>query len=306
MDYKKLNDYSPAKDVLPDVYHGFKKEVKEFKETEYKSTIDPVDRPVDEAVWLFETVVNNTLGFNDSIEVENRDTITIVLDNIGFSNSGVPIIEGNSLVNEFQNFENTVFSKQQENVLLYLVDATIINISQSNSIIQLGIVEGEKGNVQFIFTPRPPGFQIDPFPIGYNQKAGTVASTMSYAEIDYWHKIVAPGLFVPGPGWILESDGDNNFTPLGGWTSLLWDDGSPESYTLYNNELNYYLYKTKELIDANNPVSDPERIIGYFSIGSYQLPANSYKPDGSLSVLPWFEHGVYIHWYKWVWVGLPK
>jgi hypothetical protein len=70
-------------DVLPDIYHSFRKEIKGIKNlNRTKASIDPVDRNVAEAAWLIETVINNNLGFtNDSISETFLDTVQIIFTN---------------------------------------------------------------------------------------------------------------------------------------------------------------------------------------------------------------------------------
>ncbi|MEZ5082604.1 MAG: hypothetical protein R2750_04035 [Bacteroidales bacterium] len=112
---EKLNKYRPAEEILPEVYHSFKKEVKEMKTLDFKSTIEPIDRRVDEAVWLLEAATNADFGFkSDSIEEVYIDTIQIVFNNKSLSSEGIPIIDGNEIITTFADIENSIV--EDENV----------------------------------------------------------------------------------------------------------------------------------------------------------------------------------------------
>ncbi|MBC8487872.1 MAG: hypothetical protein H8D45_17730 [Bacteroidetes bacterium] len=297
---EELNKYRPDEQNLPDVYHSFKKEIKEMKETAYKTTIDPVDRPVDEAVWLLDAVINTELGFkSDSIAEVFVDTIEIVFTNKYFTPEGIPVIDGNEIVNAYQGIENSINQNANVGDLFW---ATKINITEINStetkaeMINVGGSEGD--GLSRIITPLLPGTPIDPFPSGYWTYAGDCSDYMCNAESDYWNKIRQPGYFTLSSDYIVEFYYYYATTPYGGEDRLLWDYGDPATYPLSTNELNYWLNNMKEVIDEANPrPSNPDLIIGYFHIYTACYEPGTQTPAGNISVLPWFQQypGLWIY-----------
>jgi len=309
VELENLNKYRPPKDVLPEVYHSFRKEVKEMKEAGYKSTIDPVDRPVDEAVWLLEVTTNADFGFvKDSIEELFIDTLVFTLNNKSVLPSGVPVIDGDEIVATFQNIENTILQNDESGYLFWATKISITDINDSQttfSMINAGGPESE--GIQLIITPLGPGAEIEPFAPGYTNYAGIPGTLMVYAERDYWNRIRASE-FALDPGYVLEYKYnfyksayiDENTTE----ERLLYDYGECASYLIPTSEFNEYLFSSKEVIDENNPhVSHPELIIAWFRWNCWEFDAYTPWPGGGYASFPWFEHSIEFDVYETIYVG---
>ena len=194
---ENLNKYRPAEDVLPDVYHSFRKEIEEMKESTYKTTIDPTDRPVDEAVWLLEALTNANWGFNnDSIEELYIDTIQLIFNNESFTSDGIPIINGLDIVQSYTSLETSIIDNNNVGHLFWATRIDIIDFTTDQTSIEIINAGGPKSDdLGAIITPLPPGTNIEPFPSGHWNYAGTFNTYMAYAEADFWNRIRAKGHF---------------------------------------------------------------------------------------------------------------
>ena len=314
MDYKKLNDYSPAKDVLPDVYHGFKKEVKEFKETEYKSTIDPVDRPVDEAVWLLEAGINGEFGFkNDSIEELFIDTTYFVLSNKSINQEGTPIIDGTELVEKFNELESEISENNNIGHLFWISHLEINAITEYSTVIEMVSAGGpESESLGRLLIPKGPGSELEPFPSNYSDFVGHPYPVppypydyMVYYEYDLWDRIRAPGIFYLDDGWSATYSGHITISQGNGYSNVFWDDGSCNSYTIDATKANQLLPIYKNYIDINNPINNPDLMIGYFETNCWNYSSTTPDPTGATGSI-WFQLVVNIDMYNIEYVGLEE
>jgi len=310
MDYKKLNDYSPAKDVLPDVYHGFKKEVKEFKETEYKSTIDPVDRPVDEAVWLLEAGINGEFGFkNDSIEELFIDTTYFVLSNKSINQEGTPIIDGTELVEKFNELESEISENNNIGHLFWISHLEINAITEYSTVIEMVSAGGpESESLGRLLIPKGPGSELEPFPSNYSDFAGTYASPdyMAFYEYDLWDRIRAPGIFYLDDGWVATYTGQHlTISQANGYSDVFWAKGHCNSYIINSSIANQVMEDYKDYIDANNPINNPDLMIGFFEMNCWEYDDWVPYPTGG-NGLDWFQIAINIDYYNLEYVGLEE
>lgn len=294
-DLEELNKFRPNEDVLADVYHSFRSEIKESKESSFKATIDPIDRPIDEVAWLLDVVTNTELGFkNDSIEELFFDTIQIVFSNKSFTGEGLPIIDGNDLADAYLSFANTVNQNSSQGFLLWATRVEITEVGNENSEIEIIAAGGPKAFKGYLRV-LPPGVDPEPFPSG-------TSYSMAMAAIKYNIRCHEDEFTYLASGWIIEYY--NSFmkswynTGPGGFDNRIAHSlGSCSSGLLIGEVLNNYLMSTKEVIDENNPNGNNDKIIGHleFYCSEFSTPIQNFKS----------EHMLVFNIYKFTYVGLP-
>lgn len=306
LDLKTLDDYRPSDQNISDVYLSFKEELKLVKnESALKDGFEAVDRPVDEAVWLIETATNTEFAFmTDSIENIGENTTYIVLNNKSFTPEGVPIIDGNELLGEYTNIESTIEQRAQNDLLFWIMKMEITEVTNETTTVKMTSVEGEKSSTAWMAIPKSQTTGIEPFPDGTTNWAGDCNDEMVYAELAYFNKIksnMVPSLRL---GYIFEFVTVPPIpSPLQGETRLLWAYGSgPEWYPLNTEQLNYYLFGMKEIIDELQPTT-PGHFIAYFHVYTWCIAPPSYTPAGNYTYQWWFEQVVTPWIYKQTYVG---
>lgn len=75
--------------------------------------------------------------------------------------------------------------------------------------------------------------------------------------------------------------------------------------------MNQYLYSGKEIIDENNPINNPNLMIGYFQWNFWEvhwipnIPPNP-TPGVGATTLDWFQHAITLDIYNLTYVGLEE
>lgn len=292
---EKLNKYRPSEDKLASVYHSFVKEIKPSA-ANYKTGIDPVDRPLDETVWLLDVTTNTELGFkNDSIEELFIDTLRIVFNNKSFTPDGIPVIDGNEIVSVYTNFENSVNQNLSQGFLLWATQVEITAINADESEVEIITAGGSKGETETGYWKLlTPGVDPDPFPSGtsYTMALSALHFNIRCHERDYSYL---------GSGWIIEfvNDFDKSwYIGPGNYDNRIAHHiGYCYTGTLSGSNLNNYLLSTKDVIDENNPNGNNDLVVGYLEINclNFQSPINGYNS----------EHMLIFNIYKLTYVGVP-
>ena len=292
-DLEELNNFRPDEDKLASVYHSFAKEIKP-NVADYKSAIEPVDRPLDETVWLLNATSNTELGFqNDSIEELFFDTLQIVLNNKSINNEGIPVIDGNEIVSIYTDFKNSVEQNSSQGFLLWATKVEVIEISDEESEIEFITAGGPKGSPGY-WKLLPPGVDPTAFPSG-------TSYSMAQAALAYEIKVHYPDWSFLGPGWIIEFYnsfpkswyiGPGNFD-----NRIAHHIGKCNNGMLSGTTLNNYLFSTKDVIDENNPNGANDFIVGYLTLNCWNFP---WTINGH-----WSEHIIGFYIYKLTYVGLP-
>jgi hypothetical protein len=290
-DLEKLNKYRPDEDNLASVYHSFVKEIKQSA-ANYKTGIDPVDRPLDETVWLLDVTTNTELGFkNDSIEELFIDTLRIVFNNKSFTPDGIPVIDGNEIVSVYTDFENSVNQNLSQGFLLWATQVEITGITADESEIEIITAGGSEGFG--LIMPLPPGVDPPPFSPGtwFNMYNGA---------IDYRQQIKRPGYIKLAPGWIMEYYNNVHkswYIGPGQYDNrIAHSTGNCFTGLLSGSSVNNYLYGEKEVIDENNPNGWNDFIVAYFFITCFDQ-----SPTGGMN--SW--HFIDLNIYKLTYVGIP-
>lgn len=292
-DLENLNKYRPNEDKLASVYHSFVKEIKP-NAANYKSGIDPVDRPLDEAVWLLDVTTNTELGFkNDSIEELFIDTLTIVLNNKSFTAEDIPIIDGDEIVSVYTDFKNSVEQNSNQGFLLWATKVNATSISADESEIEIITAGGSKGAPGY-WKLLPPGEDPDPFPSGSY-------FTMAQSAIQYNIRCHETEYSYLGPGWTIES---SNFFGRSWWNGGNIDNRVAHgaytcSYGPINlTTLNNFLFSTKDVIDQFNPNGYDNKVVGYFNMYCFNFDP---PISGNYS-----EHILEFYIYKITYIGDPS
>jgi len=295
-DILEMNNYKPDKESIRDLYRSFRNEIKAMKEAEFKSTIDPIDREITEAVWLLDATTNTELGFkNDSIEELFEDTLKIIFTNKSFNPEGIPVIDGDEIVAAYLQFENKVIQNLIYNNLLWAAKAEISEITEETTEVNLILVEGPKGVTGKIL-PFPPGVDPQAFPAG-------TSWNMSEGAARYYGQIKAPGRFWPGPNyiWYYQYPQAQDWYDDGpGYHDdrVAHSTGTCETGIISGSLVNYYLFGEKEVIDENNPNGFNGYFIGYFEIYCLNFP----DPIGTINS----QHVLYEEIYESVYIGDPQ
>jgi hypothetical protein len=201
------------------------------------------------------------LGFkNDSIEELFTDTLIITFNNKSFNSNNIPIIEGNAIVDAYLNFEYSVNQNLQYDELLWATRLEIKEINDETTVVFLISTGGPKGMMGLIM-PLAPGVDPIPYP------AGTSFSMLNGAPL-YNGRLKAPGQFMIGPGYILDFYSVSHasfYISLGYYNyGIAHSTGSCSTGIISGNEVNEFLFGTKDIIDYYNPNGYNNFIIGYF------------------------------------------
>ena len=132
---KNMNSYIPSKNytVLKKRIDNFRSLASDFK-SKLKIKFD--DQPASDARFDMETTINNSyVGVHDTNGVLNTDTISFSIKNISKDSSGQPILDGNSMLNAYNNLVSQII--------------TLDNSSTPVSIIKLDITSFDNDNTYF-------------------------------------------------------------------------------------------------------------------------------------------------------------
>lgn len=303
---EELNKYKPDKSNISEVYYSFQDEIDKSVNS-IKSTINPIDRTVDEAVWLLESTTNTTNGFTNDKIIEPEEVVTeFILPYENVDENGIPIIPGDAIVDQYNTIQNSIDEDSANNIGFWCTRLEITEIDQSDVTVEMTTVEGDEDSYsKGLLIPYPPGTTIQPFPSNYTTYAGSVGDGMKWAELDFWRKYSSGERTHFISGTVVTYVGYSVHSAYGG-APMLWGEGSPDAYVLNASEANTYMYNTKMVLDNNNPhVNNPDLYIGYYHIYSPKHLPGSYNPAGHISQVVWFEHSLNIWIYEVDYIGIP-
>ena len=306
---EELNKYKPDKSNISKVYYSFQAEI-DISINSMKSTINPADRPVDEAVWLLESTTNTTNGFtNDKISEPTEVVTEFSLPYEDVDENGTPIISGEAIVDQYNTIQNSISEDSANNVGFWCTKLEITEVDLSVVSVEMTTIEGDEdsnpGGGGYLI-PYPPGTTIQPFPSGYTTYAGSGGDPMQYAELDFWQKYSSGERLLFAKGIVVTYFGFSAHSAYDG-EAMLWGYGTPQYFPLNSSQANTYMYNTKMVLDNNNPhVSNEDLYIGYYHIYSHIFAAGTPTPAGNIAASPWFQHSLALWVYEADFVGLPE
>ena len=255
VDLNTINNFTPDISVIPDLYNSFRNALDAQHNSDFtlKDEIIAEDRPLDETLWLLETSLNTNYGFRkDSLTDFTTNFFEFTVNNKSINANGMPVIDGQDLVN-----------------LYYAMVDTVENSCQENEYFRFGIVESG-----FYWTGvLPPGVDPTPFPNGTSMNAYNAA--IAYNNKINNHSGLIPWEHDPNYIFSMSSNGYDGFD----YPEYLWHKGaySDCNVILYTNELNQYLFSTKTFIDLFNDINDPDSWLAqvdiYCFFDSYHIKA---------------------------------
>ncbi|OQX80326.1 MAG: hypothetical protein B6D64_03380 [Bacteroidetes bacterium 4484_276] len=252
VDLDVVNNFYPDESVIPNLYNSFRTavEAKNNSNNNFKDGFIAEDKPLDESLWLLETSLNTNYGFRqDSLVDFTTNVFEFTIINKSINASGMPVIDGQDFVDVYCEMVETIGYTGSENEFFRL---GMVEVSQVTTETSSVILESESG---FYWAGvLPPGVDPVPFPPSTVRQA-------YWAAIKIAEKINIGGNLFPwehDPAYILLL---NRFYRTGkNYPEYLWYvPWGNCGIVLGTDELNQYLMSTKDFVDLNNPINDPDR-----------------------------------------------
>ncbi|OYT14158.1 MAG: hypothetical protein B6I19_01385 [Bacteroidetes bacterium 4572_114] len=260
VDLDAVNNFNPDKSVIPDLYNSFRTAVqaKNNSNNNFKDGFIAEDKPLDESLWLLETSLNTNYGFRqDSFVDFTTNVFEFTINNKSINANGMPVIDGQDLVDVYCEMVETVGYTGSENKFFRL---GVVEVSQVTTETSSVILESESG---FYWAGvMPPWIDPEPFPASVISMHSTAAAEAYRVKINNETGLLPwqhnPDYIITV--WYHGYDGFNN--------PELWSKPSYSDCThlLFNDTLNHYLFSTKEFIDLLNPINDPNKWMGRVNI----------------------------------------
>ncbi|MDP2238143.1 MAG: hypothetical protein Q8J88_17075 [Bacteroidales bacterium] len=319
---QKISEYSPPANFAGDIFYGFTSEVKTNNNLDLKSQNSIEDRPIDEVIWLIGALINRNYGFvKDSIEYLVIDTAYHILPIKSFNSDGMPIIEGETILNKYYEIENNI-KLNDENEFSFWSLALIVEDYDEEEILIMSVSSGgPKSSTRILIMPLPPGTPMPLFDTNDWLWAGSspdfgiyhpIHNTASYRFFEKYSQgspytypyeyVYTYSYYHSRSAYIAPGVADNRF---------IWDNGICASRKMYGPELNQFLLSTKQLIDEWNPLYNghpdfPNLVIGWFYIYCVDYLCSSPpcpSPGSPYGYQTWFTHRYYGQVYRRTYVG---
>ncbi len=296
---KKLNEYDPPKNIASNKFSRFTR-------TKNAGTLknSNEDLRLDEGMWLTEAYVNFEKGFrNDSIESVSIDTTRYTLE-IKDWDDQIPIIEGNRIDALIDTIILRIEIDRNSDYLFWATYLEVESIEDEFATVIVVNAGGEKSYTRStVIMPKLPGAYIMPFPDGYMNYAGLHSWQYPGADRDFFNRISLEEAMFEGRYTLVRVSLFSKcayIAPGVADPSLFWAYGKCNLYMMNSQQLNQYLFSTKQLIDQNNPaVVFDDLVIGYFSINCSNTGNSTGPSPGSVwTPLHWFQHCVYFEIYR--------
>lgn len=317
----KINGYTPSPYFAKMIFNSFYNEVDNVKAFGNKSVSVAMDRTLDEAIWVVSALINRNYGFiNDSIEYLVIDTAYQTLPIEYFAENGLPLINGQDIINQYLEFENRIVSNQASGFNFWSL-ALIVKDFDLNHVQLMSIFAGgPRNNVRFLITPLSPGSNMPLFDQNEWLWAGQSPDINIYhpqymrANYRYFEKFSSgsPHYFDPSYVYTYYYPLYISAYPVGGTPELriFWNYGMCGQFKMFGPILNQYLLSTKEVIDETNPLynGNPDLVIGWFYIYCWDVQCfnwpcpNPVNPYGTQS---WFSHRYVAQIYRRTYIGFP-
>ncbi|OYT13856.1 MAG: hypothetical protein B6I19_02975 [Bacteroidetes bacterium 4572_114] len=145
VDLDVVNNFYPDESVIPNLYNSFRTavEAKNNSNNNFKDGFIAEDKPLDESLWLLETSLNTNYGFRqDSLVDFTTNVFEFIINNKSINASGMPVIDGQDLVDVYCEMVETVGYTGSENEFFRL---GMVEVSQVTTETSSVILESESG-----------------------------------------------------------------------------------------------------------------------------------------------------------------
>lgn len=315
---QKISKYRPSVNIARDLYFGFTTEVNTSKH-DLKNIVSLEDRSIDEVIWLIGAAINRNYGFvKDSIEYLVIDTAYHILPIKSFNSDGMPIIDGENIVNKYSEIEANI-NLNDENGFSFWSLALMVEDYTDNEILIMSVSSGgPMSNARFLITPIPPGTPMTLFNendwlwAGSSPDQGISHPNNETASYAFFLKYSQGSPIYFDNDWVYTfyswHDRTAYINPGVADERIFWDYGYAGARKMYGPELNQYLLSTKQVIDEMNPSYHgyPDLVVGWFYIYKWDVPCSNPpcpSPADIYGYRSWFTHRYYGQVYQRTYVG---
>lgn len=316
---QEINEFNPSNDKARILFYGFENEIRS-SDNLMKSLVNAEDRVLGEAIWVIGATINKNYGFKkDSIEYLVIDTLFNSIPIKSFNSDGLPIIDGQIILQFYSDIECAIVSNEQDGFSFWSLALIVDAIDENEAEVMSIRSGGPKSNTRrYLITPLPPGTELPLFEDDDWLWAGnaTMHAPEMRASYVFWDRINGLGPFVPlDPEYVYtyfySHSIDAYIAPGVAESRILWDYGRCGYRKIYGPELNQYLLSTKNLIDENNPRYNGNQtedlLIGWFYI--YCQDFICYSPPcpspGTSYFMDWFSHDYFYQVFRRTYIGPP-